>query len=742
MLLLLPMVFNTMRRAASALWLALAVTAVLPALSINPDEARAHAEEIRATWPRPEASSGERQLIDYIVAEAETLGLPVSILDFSDFATGHSFSSVIEIVVPGDPESVVMVVTPLNHPEDAPADADGSASVAATLALMQAASARSQEGSLAGPTLRLVFAGAEFGEGGGYPRGTRRFLSDYFAEVPHALIYLEATGLPLVVETGGGGRVAPRWLVTSVSEAAATTGAPAEVRVGLNQLHRLGISDAPEALVALLGDGIPSVYVTSGETGPQAPAAAPGAVALGRFLGAWVQSFDAGVPSTWDRHYLLFSVAGRDLAIGEQVFVIVLLGLLMSTLLYSLLYRGQFARYLRTIGRNLWNLPVLFLLIFGFLTAATYLLELLLIARRFPSLWEYYPSAWFALKITLAVFFFTIAAQLLRHLPLSKNGSYYSAAALFVLFVDIIIFSVLNLSFSYYFIWAFFWAFIFSVVRSRVIKALALLVSPLFLVLVAAEVLRIPELALTRELLLSSRGDLLLSFITLPFLLMFIRLDFLVRHPVRGRRSFALRVASTTTGILVVGMLVFVLTANPFSPSEPQPIVAVESVDYAALERSLTLTSPAPIGDVRVLFAEEETDVGTAAREYVITRERLPDVLTVRLSYEDFLDRERGRLEIDAPQPIEELSVRFLSDEELVLFDVSFPFVVGADRRSAEVFIGRRPQLPIVVDFTLARGTAPSIEVVAESDVHPEPVAVIGEGIRPETRLRVRTRFD
>lgn len=730
-----------MRSVASAIWLALAVTAALPALTVDAETAREHALEVRATWPRPEASAGERQLINYIVTVAESLELPVTILDFSDFAAGHSFSRVVEVVVPGDPRSVVMVITPLNHPEGASADEDGSASIAATLTLMDAITAN-RNGAPTGPTLRLVFAGAEFGGSGAAPTGTMRYLADYFAEVPHALVYLNANGTPIIVETGGGGRVAPQWLVASVSQAAARTGTPSEIRVGLNQLHRLGISDAPGALEALLQDGIPSVYLTSGGSSRSAPDAAGSTVELARFLATWASSFDRGVPDTWDRHYLLFRVGGREIALGEQLFVLLLLGLLMSTLLYSLLYRAQFTRYLRTIGRNLWNLPVLFLLIFGFLTAATYLLELLLIARRFPSLWEYYPSAWFVFKITLAVFFFTIAAQLLRHLPLSKNGSYYSAAALFVLFVDIVIFSVLNLSFSYYFIWAFFWAFVFSVVRSRLVKALSLLISPVFLVLVAAEVLRIPELALTRELLLSSRGDLLLSFMTLPFLLMFIRLDFLVRHPVRGRRSFALRVASTTTGILVVGMLVFVLTADPFTTAEPQPIVAIESVDYAQLERSLTLSSPAPIGDVDVRFAGEQIRVENASREHVITSDRLPDVLTVRLSYEDFLDRERGRLEIDAPAPVDELSVRFTSDEELVLYDVSFPFVVGSDRRSAEVFIGRRPELPLAVDFTLARGSAPSIEIVAESDVHPEPVIVTGEGIEPQTRLRVRTRFD
>ena len=414
----------------------------------------------------------------------------------------------------------------------------------------------------------------------------------------------------------------------------------------------------------------------------------------------------------------------------------------MSTLAYALVFHRQFTRYLRTAGRNSWNIPVLFLLIYAFLSAATYLLELSLRARGFPSIWTYYPSAYFAFKITLSFFLFSIAALFLRHLPLSKNGSFYSAAALFVLLIDIIIFSSLNLSFSYYFIWAFFWAFIFSVVRSRLVKAVSLALAPFFLIRIATDVLRIPELRLTEVLLLSTRGDLLLSFMILPFLLMLIRLDFLIRHPVRGKRSFALRMASMVSGVLVIGMVVFVIVSSPFSPSTPQPVLAVETVDYPNFERTLEISSPAPLGEMRILFAGEEIAETISERNHTIASQRLPDVLSVRLSYADFLDRDRARLEIDAPQPLEDVSIQFSSTEPMILYDVSLPFSIAPDQRSARVFVGKRPRLPLVIDFTVARGTGPAIEIIAESRSHPDPLEIVGSEIDVETRLLIRTRFE
>ena len=735
------MVINTMPRRPLLLWLALTVAGSLPAITVDPADVRVHAEAVRATFPRPEASEGEAELVAYIAGVARENELAPRVLDFSDFPTGHSFSRVVEVVVGGGGSSTVMVVTPLNHPEDAGPDNDRSASVAAALSIMEAVAAEAAASESPRVTYRFLFAGAEYGSAVGYPKGTALFLDSYFPEEPHALLYLDASRLPPVLETGGGGRVAPSWLLRGVVDAAHANGVTPQVRAGLNQLHRLGISDAPQPLVAYLEAGIPAVYLRSGAPGLQPPELSTVATRLANTTADWAGAFTAGVPETWDRHYLYFQVGRRQIVIGERVFILVLIALFGLSLLYALVFRRQFRKYLRTIGRNAWNLPVLFLLIFAFLTAATYLLGLLLIARRFPTIWEYYPGAYFAFKIATAVFLFSVAAQLLRHLPLSKNGSFYSAAALFMLFVDIVLFSAINLSFGYYFVWAFVWAFVFSVVRQRALKAVALALAPVFLVRVAFEVLRIPELRLTETLLLSTQGDLLLSFMILPFLLMLIRLDFLVRHPIRGRRAFALRLASIGTGTLLAGMLVFVLASDPFTPATPQPVTAVERVDYEEFERTLTLSSPAPLGELMVLFADEEHELDVSGREHTLTSDRLPDVLSVRLSYEDFLDRDRASLRIDAPQPLDEIDIRFLSDAPMVLYDVSYPFSITPDRTRADVYVGKRPPLPLDIRFTVARGTAPAVDIVARSDRHPDPLEVTGPGLEASTHLEVHTRL-
>lgn len=725
------MVINTMRRAGAVIWLALAVTQFIPAISVDTQRASLHAEALRNTYPRPEGSRGEESAFAYIISVLDRVGADYIVRDFSGMEGAHSFSRVVDVTIPGQSEESFLVISPVNHEPGAGPDEDHSASLGAVLALVEAVSAG--EPLL---THRLVFAGAD---SGGRALGTRLFLSDFFPDTDVAALYLAANEPRLVLESGGGGFVAPSWLPEMTVDSARAAGATPILRAGLNQLHRIGLSTAEAPLVALLEARVPAMYAGS-QTGEFGPAAlGESAATLAAFLEALSARLEPDIRSDWDRHYLYFRLGRRQLVISETIYLLILVGVLFLSLLYALIARAQLGRYLRTIARNFWNLPVLFVLIFAFLSAGTLLLELFLFVRRFPALWQFNPMAYVALKIVLSLLLFSLAAQLLRRLPLAKNGSFYSASALFVLFIDIILFSVLNLSFSYYFVWGFLFSFLFSIARNRWVKMLALLLSPVFIILAAIQILAVPELAVTEVLLLSPSGNLILSFVTLPFLLMLIRLDFLIRHPVAGKRSFALRSVTITTAVLTVALLAFIFVTPPFDAGSPQTLTVTERVDYESFTRELAVTSSAPLGDFSIDLAGETVSVSTRSREWRTSVERIPDILSLRLSTADFLDRNQARLQIDSPLPLESVSIRFSSDEPMTIYDVDYPYQLSPDRLSATIFVGPRPDLPLVINYTTTRTTAPRIEVSATSSVLPDPVKITRPMTAVDTVVQVRS---
>ena len=153
------------------------------------------------------------------------------------------------------------------------------------------------------------------------------------------------------------------------------------------------------------------------------------------------------------------------------------------------------------------------------------------------------------------------------------------------------------------------------------------------------------------------------------------------------------------------------------------------------------MTSPAPLGRIDLHYGDDVYEIDTGSREWITTDSRLPDVLSVRLSSEQFLDRDRAVMLIDAPAPIDYLSIALSSDEPIELYDANFPFTRATDLKSILIHIGRRPELPLQVEYTLARGTYPRVAIEARSASHPEPISVSPDNVELTTELVVRTEF-
>ncbi|MCK4515982.1 MAG: hypothetical protein KAU31_12030, partial [Spirochaetaceae bacterium] len=89
--------------------------------------------------------------------------------------------------------------------------------------------------------------------------------------------------------------------------------------------------------------------------------------------------------------------------------------------------------------------------------------------------------------------------------------------------------------------------------------------------------------------------------------------------------------------------------------------------------------------------------------------------------------------------PLEEVEVLFSSEQPMTIYDADFPYHLAPDRLSAEIFIGRRPQLPLVINYTTTSDTAPRIEVIARSPVHPDQILVEKLRAVVTSTLEIRT---
>jgi len=709
---------------------------------------------IESFHPRLEGSAESGKTIAFIEKQLTDHGIKYISSDFSTFENGYSFSKIISVTLAGSRPDTLILAVPINQPPDARRGSDGSVGIAAALSLAEQFMAEKPE-----LTVRILFLGAEFprtdppAPGSAtsipYPLGSKLFLQGHFPEQPEAVLYLnlqEATS-SMVIRPGGSQLVAPSWLVSGAMQAATDARMPFSVAQNRILAIRLGRAEESALISPYLSQNIPAVEIAA--SGAPAESLESWYASFFTFIDSFIQKNAKGFPTDWDHHYLLWNVNGRYLFFSERASLLLLLISIALTLIYAVVNQRRLKRYVRTVLRNAWNLPILLALTFGFLFAATLLLQLFLRGRDSPELWLHSPTLFFSWKLALTLFLSTLTFRLIRRLPISRNGSFYSAAAIFFLFVDVLIAAFINLAFMFYFLFAFAVAFLFSVTRLRWMKFLFLIIAPLFLVKAAWDSLSIPEPLIAQALLLSPvNGNLLLAFVTLPFVLMVIRLDFLFRHPVRGRASFASQVAIVVTALASIVVGILLVTLRPYGPADPQPVTVVERIDTTNKNAKLVFDSPAPLGNLSFQYGARTVTLHNASRHYELALEPPAKFIRTETTHRRFLDREQTVLTV-APTltPAETMvlyhvSMRLSEKKPMVIYDLNFPFSYSADNREVTVYIGADPPDPLTVDYILPAEHLPSIGLTAEFLGLPEHMSPVTAGYQFHTSTVVNLTVD
>jgi hypothetical protein len=689
------------------LWLTILLAlGALPAAAEMPIPRVTLSDDIAAIsrfYPRREGSPEEKALVAWIEARLSSLSIPWSPFDFSQSDFRHSFSSCLRVDLPGRSRDTLIVAVPIDAPADAEQGSDGSLSVALALDMVTAARA----GTLP-VSLTVLFLGAEFGTGDAYPMGSTLFLRDFQPEYRTAVLYLNLRQVPSRVLVRGGGKwiVSPSWLMTRCLDSLREAKVPFLLRGDEAQVFRMGTTSERTLIEPWLQAGYPSVglegeYRTVGE--PQARLEG-----LSMFLRGFLGASAAGIPESWDRHYLLLQLGGFSLIIGEGAYVGIVLGTLALTLLYSLAFRRGLKKYLRVLLRKAWAILPLAGVSFLFLLAGTGVLAALVSLRGFPELWTFAALPFLALKVCVALFLYAILYNVFRRLPFPRNGSFYSAAAIFFMLIDIGVVAVFNISFTYYFIWAFLFVFLSALARNRWVKVLLFLPAPLWGLRELVMVFMTPAVPFCRFLLLSPLwGNLLVAGAALPFVVGLLRLGLL--FPGKGILRRRVR-EFLFAGALLAGsgaLAVYLFTWSPYSPSSPQPLAAVQTITVNAAGETaattLQVSSPAPLGVLSVTDAEGARSVDPAGTTLTIPLAPAGSPVQVSAESRHFLQQQNVTVSVSMPSAPHLVSASLSANDDFVLLDSSFP-AVREGPRAYSLLIGAFPPNPLPLLLSLPAG--------------------------------------
>jgi hypothetical protein len=685
--------------------------------------------------PRQEGSTAEGSLLDWISGRVAGMGMRAVPFDFSGSDFEHSFSRCLKVEVAGRSRDSLVIAVPVDAPPDAAPGGDGSINVALALDLLDHV-----RGTTPPLSLVVLFLGAEYGDTDAYPMGSTLFLRDYQPDYRAAVLYLNLHGVPgrILVRGGGRGIVSPFWLMSRCVDSLRAAQAPYRLQADEVQAFRLGATEEKTLIEPYLRAGYPSIGLEGESGAPAARGSSDMLSALSAFLRDFVGAGRGGIPEEWDRHYLLVQAGDLSLIVGEKAYVAALGGVLAAVLLFALFFVRRLKKYVRTLVRNVGAIVPLAALALLFLAAGTYTLRGILALREFPGLWRYSPFAFLGLKICVALFLYSALYNPLRRLPFPRKGSFYSAAALLFLLVEIAVVAVLDISFTWYFLWAFLFVFVSTLVRNRWAKLALVLPAPFWAIRGIVKIFLVPALPFCRILTLSPiLGNLMLAGAALPFILVVLRLGLafpgkgLLR---RGTRELIL------AGVLLAatGALVFFLgTFSPFSAATPQPVTAIQTVVVGASgltsSTSLAVESPAPVRGLALATPQALPLKWTGT---AITLPRVSSPVRVKVAAGQFLQQQTLELAVDMPSRPRSFALTVDSPEDFVLFDSSFP-AVRVGPRSYRLLVGAFPPDPLLLQLSLPTGQGFRITLTAEFD---SPLIAVSIQGRPEMRIATRVR--
>jgi hypothetical protein len=357
---------------------------------------------------------------------------------------------------------------------------------------------------------------------------------------------------------------------------------------------------------------------------------------------------------------------------------------------------------------------------FLFLAAGTYALQAVLALRRFGGLWTYAPLPFLGLKVCFALFLYAVLYNVFRRLPFPRSGSFYSAAALFFLLVDIAVVAVFNVSFTYYFLWAYLFVFMSVLVRNRYAKALLFLPAPLLGLRGLITVFLTPALPFCHFLLLSPLGgNLLVAGVSLPFVLVLARLGLLFpgRGILRRRvREFVLAGVFLAAG---AALGVHLLTFSPFSAATPQPLTVVQRITVGPTGEtsatSLDINSPAPLGALSITDPGGVRAVDPDTTSLTLPLPVIPSPVSIAEVSRQLLQQRNVTITVSMPSRPQLMSVALSAAEDFVLLDSSFPSVRESPR-AYRLLIGALPPNPLPLQVTLPTGRTFTIVLTMRFD--------------------------
>ena len=662
-------------------------------------------------FPCGENSENEKKIYSFIEERLDSLGISYYTESLDMLPDIHSFSSNIIAQFKGKKDKSLIISVPVNNLKDS------SFNIAQILSL-----AEELENNPPEVNCTLIFLGAEYSSDGNpdYPVGSRQFLNTFFPENDTAVIYLDLVPYSKIdIIHGSREVVTPLWLLRQIIDSLTESGEEFRINTQENILYQMGY-DTPTPADIYLNNSIPSVSLLSSEEKKQNSSRLESITGLRMFLENLSGNIDIKSPENWDRHYFMMNAAGENIIADEYSFIIIYIistGLLIA---FSVISGKKVLRYAGKLFKYFWVLIYFFILIFLFLLISTFITVMITDIKSSYDIWKESPFFLLILKISITTLLFFLSLFLLKKIKLPVSGSFYSAAAIFVFLINLMIFQFMNVSLSLFAVWGLIWTMLFSLFKSRLIKTLCMLLSSVFIIYIVFYTFSKPAYNICETILFDKlKGNILTSFVILPYIMMIIRILISRTHIESAKYRALRRTIYSGTALLIIFLLNFYIKNNPFPPGNMQPVSYSQTTDINRNETVINITSPYRTGNISFFSGNNDYSINSDKTEYMVSEKSDRQLLTVNKKSSSFLDRKNIILEIQAEGFPENFYIDFFTKDDPVILDCNYPFTLFKNINKGTLHIGKNPPSPLIIDMLLPEDTSIWFRIRAVSETFP-----------------------
>lgn len=396
--------------------------------------------------------------------------------------------------------------------------------------------------------IRMVLAANEgsrlipASEGYEHPTGIPVFAESLDSD-RRCCVIIARSGIRNRLSSGGGGVVSPIWLVKPLKEACEENGISAWLPNSASFLYRLGLMSEDERLSPFLEESVPAagLYLNDAEDYLKVLH-----LTLGKLTGT--------ITLSWDLHYAYVSVLSLEFWMDETFFLFCYIATALIVLFVTCFSTAWQSDRNKAVVKDLTKAWYIILIMPTFTAAVLQLSQLI------PGILSPFAAVTMGKRLAVA-----IAASLILFVLFSRFKAFISFESvgrimLFIAACNIFIFSAVDISFLFLFLFEYLACFLAKRAKGKVtiIAGLILMTLP-FLPHIANILLSSNPRSLARLASPGPMGNLLTALLLLPFQFQFLRLLMQMEFFSRQRKKFFLLRILSATAFIVLSVCLFTL---------------------------------------------------------------------------------------------------------------------------------------------------------------------------------------